>query len=66
MVKPYYSYGCSVYYIYGQIFATFMVGGFITFMVKLYYSYGCSVNHVYDQILFHLWLVELSLYFVAI
>ena len=43
MVKPYYIYGCSVYYIYGQIllhlwatFITFMVHitfmAFITFM----------------------------------
>ncbi len=53
MVKPYYIYGCSVYYIYGQIslhlrlvellhlwlkVITFMVS--ITFMVNLYYIYG--------------------------
>ena len=54
MVKPYYIYGFSVYYIYGPIFITFMVSGFIAhflllkvitfmvniiFMVKFYYIY---------------------------
>ena len=39
MVEPYYSYGCTVYYIYGQILLH-LVGAFITFMVKSYYIYG--------------------------
>ena len=52
MVKPYYIYGCSVYYIYGQILLHFRVGGFITFVVKSCYIYGQCYN--YGQFLLHL------------
>ena len=42
MVKPYYIYGCSVYYIYEQILLHLWLSGFITFVVKSgwYYIYG--------------------------
>ena len=57
MVKPYFIYGCSVYYIYGQILLllwvvhllhlwlqgiTFIVS--ITCMVNFYYIYGFSTD----------------------
>jgi len=61
MVKPYYIYGCSVYYIYGQIllhlwlvlhlwliFITFMAG--ITFMVFITFM-GDTVGN-FNSILF--------------